>query len=280
MVLGLTLLLRGLTLAEAPDGSALYLRYCASCHGYQGRGDGPDAQAFRNAPRDLRDGLLQRYGTSELVDRVLAGRPLSLALDPERMKRHAAEVESLIAYLRRLAQANWALVARGWSLYLSRCVPCHGLYGRPPAELPKGVATARDLASTDFQRSVNDMAMHEAVRHGRRGMPALTPQVSDADARALSAFVRLLSPGFETYQRYCANCHGDDGRGEYTPGSTDPAPQVVFDRAFFAGRDSEALRVQVWHMLEKEKPAMPHFRASLEAAQVRAILDYLKSSRP
>lgn len=280
VLFGLTLLWRCSGQAQEADGEALYLRHCASCHGNQGRGDGPDARAFGSAPRDLRDGVLRRYGSEELVERVLQGRKLLLALDPDQMRQHAADVESLISYLRRLAQANWALIEKGWNLYSSRCVQCHGVYGKPPAQLPKGVAAARDLATAEFQKSVNDAALHDAVRHGRQGMPALTPQVSGGDARALAGFVRLLSPGFETYQRYCATCHGDDGRGERTPGSAEAHPQVAFDRAFFASRDPEALRTQVWHMLREKKPAMPHFRDQLEPPQARAIVDFLKRAEP
>ena len=38
---------------EAQDGQALYLEYCAACHGDAGRGDGPLARTTAKAPRDL-----------------------------------------------------------------------------------------------------------------------------------------------------------------------------------------------------------------------------------
>jgi cbb3-type cytochrome c oxidase subunit III len=37
----------------SPGGEALYRRYCASCHGVQGRGDGPLADALKRRPTDL-----------------------------------------------------------------------------------------------------------------------------------------------------------------------------------------------------------------------------------
>jgi mono/diheme cytochrome c family protein len=37
----------------ADDGRALYLRYCAACHGREGRGDGPVAPALGERPTDL-----------------------------------------------------------------------------------------------------------------------------------------------------------------------------------------------------------------------------------
>ncbi len=39
---------------EPPTGQALYLQYCASCHGESGDGNGPLAASLRRPPSDLR----------------------------------------------------------------------------------------------------------------------------------------------------------------------------------------------------------------------------------
>ena len=49
----LLLLIAGTAHAEEPVGRPLYLRYCAACHGRQGRGDGPVAPALGEKPADL-----------------------------------------------------------------------------------------------------------------------------------------------------------------------------------------------------------------------------------
>jgi mono/diheme cytochrome c family protein len=52
--IALALVLAGGTAAAADDaGRALYLRYCAACHGRDGRGDGPVAPALGEKPTDL-----------------------------------------------------------------------------------------------------------------------------------------------------------------------------------------------------------------------------------
>jgi len=38
---------------EATDGKQMYMSYCASCHGNDGRGNGPVASALRSQPTDL-----------------------------------------------------------------------------------------------------------------------------------------------------------------------------------------------------------------------------------
>ncbi|MBZ0159507.1 c-type cytochrome [Candidatus Methylomirabilis sp.] len=46
---------------EPPTGQALYLRYCASCHGDSGDGNGPVATSLRRLPSDLRL-IAKRHG--------------------------------------------------------------------------------------------------------------------------------------------------------------------------------------------------------------------------
>jgi mono/diheme cytochrome c family protein len=89
------------------------------------------------------------------------------------------------------------------------------------------------------------------------------------------SFVRLLSPGYELYYRYCVSCHGPHGRsGETKAGGR---PRFVFDERYFRSLYAEELRERIWHMLRGVKPEMPHFEATLTAGDVRAILAYLRS---
>ena len=43
-----------------PSGTAMYSQYCASCHGLEGRGDGPFAFMLKKPPSDL-TGLSKRH---------------------------------------------------------------------------------------------------------------------------------------------------------------------------------------------------------------------------
>jgi hypothetical protein len=54
-------------------------------------------------------------------------------------------------------------------------------------------------------------------------------------------------------------------------------PSVVFDEAYFAKKDPEVLRKDAWHMLGDAEPRMPHMARLVRPADVRAILDYLRS---
>ena len=106
-------------------------------------------------------------------------------------------------------------------------------------------------------------------------MRKLHPPPSEADAPPLVSFVRLLSPGYELYYRYCVSCHGPHGRsGETKAGGR---PRFVFDERYFRSLYAEDLRERIWHMLRGVKPEMPHFDATLTTGEVRAILAYLRS---
>ncbi len=266
--------------AAGVDGRRAYLRECAPCHGADGRGDGPNAALFSIRPRDLREGFLGKYSTDDLTRRVLDGRSLTLAVDLPALRRRAAEVEAVALHLRRLSGADWDRIDAGWGIYLDRCAGCHGPFGTPLGEPPAGVRNPRSLNDAAFQAGISDRALIEAVRHGRHGMPALTPRLDEREAVDVAAFVRFLSPGFETYTQYCAACHGDRGIGAGSFAEAIPAPTVIFDQAYFRRRDPEEVRASIWHMLDLHQPLMPHFRGVLDEEEARAIVVYLRSREP
>jgi len=60
---------------ENPAGGALYARYCASCHGVTGRGDGPVAASLDPHPADLTHSNLELGDLIRRIDGRSATRP-------------------------------------------------------------------------------------------------------------------------------------------------------------------------------------------------------------
>ena len=79
----------------APTGEEAYGRYCASCHGLEGKGDGPVAASLRRAPTDLTQ-LARRSGgrfDERYVMSVIDGRRLVAEHGPREMPVWGATFE-------------------------------------------------------------------------------------------------------------------------------------------------------------------------------------------
>jgi mono/diheme cytochrome c family protein len=102
--------------AAAPDGAALFRTHCATCHGSDGRGDGPTAAAMRTPPSDLTRFAIDNGGTfpAQRLRRIIDGRGVSSHGTPDMpvwgvaLKRTeagaddaevAARIEALVRYL-------------------------------------------------------------------------------------------------------------------------------------------------------------------------------------
>ena len=267
----------------APEaGHRLYLGTCAGCHGPDATGDGPDADLSAVPPPALRGStVLARHSDAELIAFVREGRRFRVGIRPALLAQHAQETDTLVTFLQGLPGRDWDTIDAGADVYRSRCLPCHDAYGRPQATVPAGVQRPpRDLSQRVFQTTVDDAALIELVRHGRHGMPTLVPHITDEESRQLVAYVRLLSPGYALYTRYCQVCHGAHGEGAQGVVVEATAPRLVFDDEYFWNQPPERIRHAVWHMLREAKPTMPHFSAVLDDQEVATILRWLRSLPP
>jgi mono/diheme cytochrome c family protein len=88
-------------------GRELYVRYCATCHGDGGRGDGASAAAFATKPADLTDGRLMNGLPDEfLFNVIMHGGPaegLSPGMPPMSAYVGDDQVRQVIQYVRSLA---------------------------------------------------------------------------------------------------------------------------------------------------------------------------------
>jgi mono/diheme cytochrome c family protein len=278
----LPLLLAGMAFAAGPvakseikRGRQLYLLNCARCHGDDATGDGPDGRALETRPADLRrSDILGGHDDEQLIARIRDGQPKLRLVSPTPLR--SSETEALEEFLRRIPSIPWQLADTGRALYLGRCDGCHGRYGHGNGpQLDRSLRPPRDLSDSSFQHQVTDRELALLVRHAKPGMPTLRPRPGEADATPLVSFVRLLSPGYELYYRYCVSCHGPHGRsGAAKPGAR---PRFVFDERYFRSLYAEELRERIWHMLRGVKPEMPHFETTLTTGDVRAILAYVRS---
>jgi len=266
-------------------GEAVYIRYCADCHGWQGQGAGPVSQALGRTPPALNQAsLFARATDDELIAWILLGKELTIPLSEAAFPETEAEVTLLVQHVRSLPSIPWQQVRAGQDLYDELCIACHGIYGRGDGSLAASLAfPPRDLSTPPYQSQVSDEALMRIIAEGKGAMPAASEVLSEKDIRAVVAFVRVLSPGFERYDRFCAICHGQDGQPtEFMPEeiwdfSIEPSGIVKFDASYFETQTDEHLRVWVRHMLKQSRTVMPHFAGQLNADEAKQILTYLRT---
>jgi cytochrome c oxidase cbb3-type subunit III len=182
------------TSVAAREGRALYLRYCALCHGKHAEGYAADhANALGNAD------FLSITTDEQLRKAIVAGRP-GTPMSAWGVQLHgplqAKQVDQIVAYLRSLARKPFFKVdpkphtgdpRRGAVAFRASCAFCHG-------ERAEGSARATSLSHPNFQESVSDGYLRHVIVHGRRGTQmaafgSLPPQTIED----LIAFVRSTS---------------------------------------------------------------------------------------
>jgi mono/diheme cytochrome c family protein len=55
---------------------------------------------------------------------------------------------------------------------------------------------------------MNDTDLIHTITNGKGTMPGAGDVLTAHEIRAVAAFLRVLSPGYELYDRFCACCHG------------------------------------------------------------------------
>jgi len=78
--------------------------------------------------------------------------------------------------------------ADGAALYSSKCAGCHGKDGKGSAMWrSRGMV---DFTSADYQKSVTDAQLTDAIANGKKPMLGFKGKISDDDIKALVAEIR------------------------------------------------------------------------------------------
>lgn len=92
---------------DSGAGKGVYHRYCAKCHGADGKGDGPLATYLRTKPTDFTDRSRMEKRTDEFLAKVVENGGAAEGLSPEmpafKESLSAADVANVVAYIRGLA---------------------------------------------------------------------------------------------------------------------------------------------------------------------------------
>ena len=176
-------------------GQQDYARYCATCHGNRGEGDGPGAAGLHPRPLNLSE---QEYSADRLGFSLWNG--VAGTAMPAWRELTPADLSALAEVVRGFHTAQpepaipQAVLALGARVYAARCAQCHGVNGA-------GDGSAADqfaVAPTNFRTERPNLAASlRAVRNGIEGTPMApwTNELAESELSAVAYFVRTFYSG-------------------------------------------------------------------------------------
>ena len=219
-------------------GQVLFATSCSQCHGVQGEGGvGPQLvnDAFLSA---VSDRTLYHWISRGRIGTAMRGfhpeeeGPTTLA---------PAHVADVIAYIRHIGGRSDRAIKQtgegdsrlGRDIYRAQCGSCHGMEGEG--------ASGPQLRNSEFLDSASDGFLvativlgrtgtpMQSMIHGQEGLGQIEPErirdvvsymrtwdhdQSWAEPRSITEMSkRSIDAGSANYARYCAGCHGLEGRG-------------------------------------------------------------------
>jgi mono/diheme cytochrome c family protein len=175
-------------------GHMVYAANCASCHGPDGRGDGPGAASLLPAPTDL---SAHEYTTARVADALWNG--VDGTAMPAWRDHPVGDLAAVVRvvhgfHARQDADVPETLVGLGERVYTANCVQCHGRNGRGDGS----AAAELTIAPTNFriQRPTLSQSLR-ALRDGVRGtrMAPWTGRLTEPEIVAVANHVRRFFEG-------------------------------------------------------------------------------------
>lgn len=166
-----------------------------------------------------------------------------------------------------------AAMRMGQRLFANNCSQCHGSAGTGSYGFP-------NLTDGEWQWGDSPEQIHQTLMSGRQGvMPAWSGVVNAIGIRDLTEYVLSISgreavaeqvrAGEVEYQRLCAACHGQDGKGQPMLG----APDLTNNIWLYGGS-----REQITDVLRNGRNGrMPGFADRLDENRLHILNAYVRS---
>lgn len=182
---------------SAARGRAVFEAHCISCHGAEGRGDGPEARRVEVKPADFTDPSFMRGETPADFFHVISVGRRRAAMPAWDAVLTVQERWDAVAYVWSFGTTP-AHLAEGQGLFVAHCAGCHGAGADGRGPYASALAGAvPDLAQAGALARRTDAELEAVVRDGIAGtaMPAYARTLSDDERRKAVSFLRAASLG-------------------------------------------------------------------------------------
>lgn len=175
-------------------------------------------------------------------------------------------------------------------LYKENCAVCHGDQGDGQTRARYGLnPPPRDFTSPSAWQELTAERMRTSISQGRpgTGMVAWDKRLTTQQIDGLVGYIRSnfmrkpesdsAAQGAALYKKHCSACHGDKGSGaQWTQYSLNPPPRDFTAPESRAELSLDRMMASVTH--GRPGTAMMSFAGRLEAQQIAAVVDYIRST--
>jgi mono/diheme cytochrome c family protein len=199
------------------EGKQLYQLNCASCHGQDGRGNGPKAAGLNPPPRNfhIKEEFNKGASTLQIYNTITNG-----------IQGTSMPAFDLLPANDRMAMAH----------YVQTFVP------NPPENPPELVAELPQVDEGGGEAEASDSTAAADTTMARKTIP-----LDSARQAYLAQFKAMkeapLGIGMnDTFEKYCASCHGSLGEGRLIAEQVVPSSVIYLDAGVLAGKDGGKFR--------------------------------------
>ena len=187
------------------NGKKLYLTYCFTCHGQDGKGEGYVAKIQPVRPRDLTSDIYMSTRTDEQLFNAISLGSAAFhgpAVMPAWWQSLTEQQRwDLVAYVRTLhRQPPASDLSRGAALYADYCWTCHGKTGKGDGPIAMAYKPRpRSLTDRAQMSKRTDYDLYNVISQGgptvgrSATMPAWNSVLSPQEMWDLVAYIRQLS---------------------------------------------------------------------------------------
>ena len=287
------------SLPAAPaQGKALYEKYCAFCHGVDGRAATAVGRALEPRPRNFADPVeMARLTEHQIYHAIKDGKP-GTAMAAWGKVLNEPQIGDLMDYLRTLAppagSAASVSLEIGRRIYEKECAFCHGLDGRADTDAAKVLRPApRNFADPVTMARVDDGRLYAAIKLGKPGtaMASWGELLSPAEIIHVMRYVRTLERplpagmsragldvlvGEQIYRQHCLACHGEQGNGRTTLGQAlTPPPRDFTGKEMARLRDAELAEAIA---AGRAGTAMGPWSGVLNPEDIRRVVQFIRQT--